>query len=448
LIFVLLTEKVILERVRNLERRSEPPDRYVIAFSGGVDSTVLLHALARTADSHGRPVLAIHIDHGLHADSAHWAKHCRRVAETLGVEFMTRRVAVTNDAGFSVEAAAREARYGVFYGLVQAGDWLLSAHHEDDQAETMLLNLFRGSGLAGLAGIGTERVFGAGKLLRPLLGIAAADLLHYAKTKQLDWIEDPSNADLRFDRNFLRQRVLPVLAERWPAVSARIRQSAELAGEASELLNDLAAADLRTLGNSSRLCISRLGKLNQARQRNVLRYAIRVCGLPPAPATRLFQVVHELIPARADAQPLVSWPGGEVRRHRDRLYVLAPTDLQEGDAALRWADVDRPLDLGAGQGQLTLVPVDGVGIRRELASAGLTVRYRKGGEAIRAFGQAHTQKLKKMLQERSVVPWMRHRVPLLCAGDTLVAVADMWLAADAAVTPGLEVRWDRGPALY
>lgn len=438
----------LLGRLAALAVEGAEPSRYLVAFSGGVDSTVLLHALAKTREEHRLPVLAVHVDHGFHAASADWDRHCRRVAAALDIPYEVSRVEVEADTAAGVEAAAREARYAALQGSMRRDDWLLSAHHEGDQAETLLLNLMRGSGLAGLAGIGLFRSFGPGFLVRPLLGVPGEALSAYATEHGLDWIEDPSNLDLRFDRNFLRNEVMPLLRTRWPAVSARLAQSAALAGEASELLAELAAIDLDRLGGPGRLDIDALRTLSGPRQRNAIRHAIRESGLPPAPATRLYQVVAELVPARGDAQPLVRWPGAEIRRHRGHLYVLSTQADVTDDETLRIDPSHGAVDLGPGQGRLSLEGGVSGGIRDYVAKAGLTVRYRQGGEEIRPAGDACTRKLKKLLQDRQVVPWMRQRIPLLYAGEDLVAVADLWVASEFSADEGYRVCWQGGPPLY
>jgi tRNA(Ile)-lysidine synthase len=240
---------------------------------------------------------------------------------------------------------------------------------------------------------------------------------------------------------------LPKLASRWPAVSARLKQSADLAGEGSELLNELADLDLANIGSPERLTIAGLKDLSTPRQRNVLRRAIRRSGLPPAPATRLYQAVHELIPARQDAQPVVIWPGAELRRYRDYLYVLPEmpaTDSTAGQILLATGEV---LELGQGMGALRLAQSKAGGIDPQLAEQGLELRYRQGGEEIRLAGHGCTHKLKKLLQQEGVLPWMRARLPLLYANDRLVAVADLWVAADSMSTPGYAVSWHERPAL-
>jgi len=435
----------LLERLTALTV-DEPALRWLVAFSGGIDSTVLLHALSSSRQQHQTEIIAIHVDHGLHPDSQQWQMHCQQIAEQLEVSYISKRVIVDDDLRSGPEAAARQARYAVLQTLVSAGDCLLSAHHEEDQAETLLLNLMRGSGLAGLAGIGAAQKFGQGRLLRPLLGVSGEAIQDYAKRHELRWIEDPSNMDTRFDRNFLRQEIVPLLASRWPAVSARLKQSADLASEASALLRELADIDLAAAGSPQRLDLESLRLLRPERQRNLLRRAISLCGLPPPPATRLYQAVHELIPAREDAQPLVAWPGAELRRYRNHLYVM-PAIARLPEEPSRLLRPEEPLDLGSGMGQLVLSPDVGGGINPELAHAGLRIRYRHGGEEIRPTGHECTHKLKKLLQQEGIVPWMRERLPLLYAGDDLVAVADLWIAKDCSHEAGFGVSWRDKSAL-
>jgi tRNA(Ile)-lysidine synthase len=435
------------DRLLEFESVAGKPRRFIVAFSGGLDSTVLLHAMAANQAICGIPLLAAHVDHGLHPESGGWDSQCRAVAESLGVEYLSRKVHVSRSAEGGPEAAAREARYAILGSLMQQNDWLISAHHEHDQAETLLLNLLRGSGLTGIAGIAPLREFATGYLVRPMLGVPAAEIRAYADTHRLRWIDDPSNADTAFDRNYLRREILPALAARWPAVATRLRQSADLAAESSELLAELADLDIAASPAVDRLDIRSLGLLSRARQRNIIRRAVQRVGLPAPPATRLYQTVHELIPARTDAQPLVTWPGGEIRRYRDHLYILAPMpDLQPCPEDLLRTDL--AIDLGAGQGRLVLQAGEDGGIDRSVASKGLEVRYRRGGEEIALPGHAHRHKLKNLLQDEGVVPWMRERVPLLYAGERLAAVADLWVAAEFAARDGYAVYWLDRPVLY
>jgi tRNA(Ile)-lysidine synthase len=441
-------EEGLLRRLEDLERLAGRPARYVVAFSGGLDSTVLLHALSSSHAEHGTPMLAVHVDHGLQAESANWVEHCERFAAALAVPFASQKVSVDLDSGLGPEAAAREARYAALGRVVAGGDWLLSAHHLDDQAETVLLNLMRGSGTTGLAGIGPVRRIASGWLVRPLLDVPRADLEAYAAARSLDFIEDPSNLEQQFDRNYLRHEVLPRFEARWPDAATRIRRSAQLAREATVLLAELAELDrLQCVDRNDRVSLEGLRSLSPERQRNLLRYLVAQLGLPPPGASHLEQIVTELVPAREDAQPLVAWTGATARRFRDRLYLLpaqGPDDARPPNSRVSGNTVELP----AGMGTLVLRAGAGPGLSAAVVASGLEVRYRVGGEEFRPVGQPHTRKLKKLLQEAGIVPWMRERLPLLYSDDRLVAVADLWVAADAASEPGTAVEWHDRPVLH
>lgn len=418
--------------------------RWLVAFSGGMDSAVLLHALVNA--EFRIPVVAVHINHGLHEDADRWAEHCRQVVEKLDLDFICRAV-VVNAGGGSLEAAAREARYAALSTLLGPNDFLLSAHHQSDQAETLLLNLMRGSGPAGLAGIGRNQALGAGRLLRPIRDVSLAAIRDYASTHQLSWLDDPSNIDTRFDRNFLRHEILPRLAERWPAVNRRLARSAELLGEANDGLVDLADIDLAGVGRCDRLDIRLLQRLSPPRQRNLLRHAIRLSELPPAPATRLEQILTVLIPADTDRQPLVSWQGAEVRRFRGEIFILPEADTSSQPVTGIVTKTSAPLEIGPGLGSLSVIPSTSTGIAPELVEQGLELRFRGGGESLRIDTSGGTKKLKKLLQESDVLPWMRSKLPLFFVDDRLVAVADLWVDADCRAEPGFMIDWRDAPTL-
>jgi len=311
-----------------------------------------------------------------------------------------------------------------------------------------MLNLMRGSGPAGLAGINVIRKFAAGWLARPLLDIPRSLLQAYADAHALEYIVDPTNLDQELDRNYLRHEILPRLEARWPGAAGRIRRSAMLARESALLLSDLAEADSRRLGErSDRLSLQALRGFSAERQRNVLRHVIGQLGLPAPGAAHLDKIVTELVTAREDAQPLVAWPGVRVRRYRDQLYVLPTDELEPVASGVHVVRGDRII-LPGGLGMLELLPGAGSGLSDAVVGAGLELRFRGGGEEIKPLGQSHTKKLKKLLQEAGVVPWMRERLPLLYSNGELVAVADLWIADDAAAAPGTAVHWQNRPAIH
>ncbi len=426
----------LTRRLDALEATLGRPSRFVLAFSGGLDSTVLLHALATA----GRdvPLLAVHVNHQLQSPAAEWAETAREAALALGVDCRVERVEPDRSAGKGLEAAAREARYAALSALLEPGDWLLSAHHADDQVETLFLNLLRGSGPDGLAAMPESRRLGAGWLVRPLLAVTRDELAGYAARFELDWVDDPSNAERDFDRNYLRHEVLPRIAERWPDSLKRLTRSIERQQDASALLAEIGNADVALSAAPDRLDVTGLLGLSAVRRRNALRAAIRLSGLGAPPAAVLEAIDTDLLPARVDGAPHVAWPGGEARRYRGTLYLMPMLAPPPRDAL----PFDRDsLALPGGLGTLVLERGDGPGLAPALVAGGLTVRWREGGERLRLAAEGPTRPLKKLLQEASIVPWMRERLPLVYAGDTLVAVADRYMAAEATATPGVRIRW-------
>jgi tRNA(Ile)-lysidine synthase len=416
--------------------RPGPGAAYRIAFSGGLDSSVLLDLLANLPPSRP-PVQVIHVDHGLQAQSGAWAGHCAEVCAQYGVPCSVRRVTVAAHAAQGLEAAARRARYAALKSLMKAGDVLLTAHHQDDQAETVLLRLMRGAGPRGLAGIPTCMSFGPGMLARPLLGWRCADLLRYAREHDLRWLEDPSNRDEKHERNYLRRRVLPALEARWPAASDLLARSAKHAGEGAELLQDLAAMDLAACAGEedNTLNLSAFAGLKAARRRNLLIYWLRRLDLPPPPGRRLEEAADVLARAAADTTPLVAWAGAELRRYRERIYAMPPLPAPPGGWYADW-DMQTPLELPAGCGRLLAAPIASGEIGLALEGIGaVRVAFRQSGERLRPAGHIYRKTLKQLWQEAGVPPWARERTPLLYYGEELVAVGERWIAQSWASQP-------------
>jgi tRNA(Ile)-lysidine synthase len=421
-----------------LERWPPPPPRVTVAFSGGLDSTVLLAALCRL-DWPVR-VRAVHVDHGLNARSAEWSARCAAAALELGVEFVAARVTVDRASQQGLEAAAREARYRALAELLPAGEWLLTAHHADDQLETLLLRLLRGTGVRGLRGIIPFAPFHAGWLGRPLLELTREQLRSQALQWGLAWIEDPSNADERHDRNYLRSRVLPVLRARWPSAAQQGARLAQQMTDAEQLLDSVAAEDARPLAAPWHVPRAVLAALAPARQRNLLRYLLRAAGLRAPSARKLEELRAALLEARPESRAHVRWPGGEGRVFRAALYLVTP--LPPASPPEYTARLGMGGTWSGPEGRLILAPVrDGVGLPQSWLERGLTLRFRAGGERFRPHGRAHHRSLKTLFQERGLVPWMRGRVPLLFHGRALAAIGDLWISADAGAAPAPEPRW-------
>lgn len=424
--------------------RLPPVKRYWVAYSGGLDSHVLLHALSHMRDRLSATINAVHVDHGLQEASHAWARHCAAVCASLAVPLTSLRVDARPAPGGSREAAARDTRYRALADLVVADDVVLTAHHQDDQAETLLLQLLRGGGPHGLAAMAECVRFSRGWHARPLLGFPHSELRRYAEQHGLRWIDDPSNTDARFDRNYLRHSLMPLLRARWPAVSRVLARDAAHQAEAARLLDALAAQDMeRCRGEGEdQLRITALMTLDEARQRNLLRYWIKRLGYPLPDSVRLAQIQHTVLRAAPDREPKVDWEGVELRRYRDVLYAVGPSSMTQ-PAEWSW-DMTSALRLDP-HACLIAVPARGAGIRRaSCAERRVTVRYRQGGELCRPAPRAHLRPLKKLLQERGVPPWRRARLPLIYIDDQLAAVADLWVCAPfhaAGDEEGLRIEW-------
>lgn len=417
----------------------------VVAFSGGLDSTVLLRALASSA---ARRVRAIHINHQLHPDADRWERHCAEVVRELSVPFVSQRISIPSDPSEGVESAARRARYEALGDLLQPGELLVTAHHADDQLETVLLALLRGSGVDGLAAMPRCQRFGTGWHMRPMLDCTRAEVLRWAQANQLSWLEDPSNVNVRFDRNYLRREVMPQLRARWPAAARSAVRSAAHLGEAARLLDEVAAHDFAAATIGQCLKVSALKALDPPRRRNVLRYWLHACGAR-APSTRkLAALEHDMLAADDDRTPCVDWDETEVRRHRGLMYCM-PRIIDPATNAIDWT-WSSPVALGGHSGLLRAEIAHGRGLARSKLPSRLRVTSRSGGESLRLPGHAHHRPLKKLLQEANVLPWWRDRVPLVFAGNALVAVADLWISAEYATEgaqEGVSIIWEERPLI-
>ena len=421
-----------------------------MGYSGGRDSSVLLHALTglRAHLPGDLEIRAVHVDHGLSAHAGAWSQHCAAVCSALALPCQILRVNAKPQSGESPEAAARGARYQAITALIEAGDVLLTAHHQDDQAETLLLQLLRGAGPHGLAAMPAHAPFGAGWLARPLLDVTAVELASYTEQHQLSWIEDPSNFDTGFERNYLRHEVMPHFKRQWPAVSRTLSRAAAHAAEAASVLDALADSDMQSVQGPAQdtLSVSGLLKLDEARQRNVLRRWFRRQNILVPATVHLQHIQHDILNAAADSIPCVGWgsvkQGAEARRYRDLIYAMPRLPVHNPDTILTW-DMRQPLTL-AGVGTFTASPVPGEGIKASLLTEhSVSVRFRQGGERCRPAGRGHTHELRKLFQERGVPPWQRDRLPLIYIGDELAAVANLWVCEPfhAAVNePGIVVR--------
>jgi tRNA(Ile)-lysidine synthase len=397
-----------------------PPAALCVAFSGGPDSSALLHALAQLPEARTRGLRALHVDHGLHPDSAAWAAHCERFCAALDVSCEVLRVQVDGGTGRGVEAAARDARYAALATSLRDGEYLLLGHHRDDQAETVLLKLLRGAGPEGLGGMRALRPFGRGQLWRPLLALSRQQLRDYIEALRLDCIDDPSNRDTRLARNQLRHEILPRLAQHWPQSVDSILHSAALCRAAADALQTqwLAAFDALHDPASSSLDARGWLALAPALREPLLDHWLHARGLS-APTSAQRRQIERQCGARAGQLPCIRWAGTELHIWKGRLWALPSGRVVDADWQVPW------------HGEALALP-DGGELRLTVAGTRLAgplqVRLRRGGERIKPDGDAHTRELRDLFQQSRLPPWQRNACPLLYAGDELVAVADRWIS--------------------
>lgn len=425
------------------ERRAAAdwPERLVVGFSAGLDSSVLLDALAALPAEQRPPLWAVHVHHGLQAGADAWAAQAQAFAAARQVPIDILRITVP--IGASLEAQARQARRQAWREVLQAGDALILAHHRDDQVETVLFRLARGTGIDGLAAMRpvSRPDDLAVPVWRPLLGTTRAELEAYARARGLSWIDDPSNTDPRYRRNWLRHELLPGFRAAMPSLDSAVARLADQAAEASELLVELAEVDrLRLVAADQSLALAGLRALSPARQRLLLRHWLGQRGLPLPDSRVLARALVDLLTLRADAEPVVCWPGAELRRYRDRLHALPPQIPLPPAWAVRWTP-PAPLRLPTGA-ELRAVSTVGQGLApARLQGRELSLRAREGGERLRPQGQARHRPLKLLFQEAGIPPWQREAQPLLWCEEELVAVPGLWLAEGWQAVPG-EPGWD------
>jgi tRNA(Ile)-lysidine synthase len=430
-----------------------PGPDVVVAYSGGLDSTVLAHMLVKQRRRLGELRL-VHVDHGLQRASSDWTGQCRRQAKAWRVPFIALRASISKQQGESLEALAREARYALLAGVLRPGEFLVTAQHRDDQVETVLLQLLRGAGVPGLAAMPRRAPFARGTLVRPLIDLTRRDLEQYADHHGLTWIEDPTNAADRFDRNYLRLQVIPKLSERWRGVGSAISRTAMHMAEAAKLLDAQASKDLVTAMDGDGLNAAALRRLPTPRRRNALRLFISRKGVDVPPTTKLFEIAGAMLAARQDAQPEVRWLGAAMLRRSGRLVLeVHENEVSSPVSALkswRWEE-QRKCGVSERGGLLELIDdVEGP-IDLDKLPAVLHPRPRMGGEELRPGPRARTQSLKKLMQAAKLSPEDRTRMPLLFGEGPkgrLIAAGDRWI--DASVAANVKSRrrgrlvWRRG----
>jgi tRNA(Ile)-lysidine synthase len=424
-----MTELLSLHSIESALNQCSNPEHIYIGYSGGVDSHVLLHLCASITTLKDK-ITAVYVHHGLQAEAESWAKHCEKTSESLGVDFIMLRVNAAASQGESPEEAARNARYTALKSLIGVNDVLLVAQHREDQLETVLLQLFRGSGLRGLSGMPEIMIFGQGKMLRPLLNVSKPAIDNYAQVHGLNWVDDPSNLSNDYDRNFLRNTVLPLLKQRWPACDKTVARSAGHCVDAQIVISALAEELFYRVFNvtDKTLCISRLQSYEIAQQQLVIREWLQALKLKMPAQAFVKRLQSEVLSAREDSDPVLSGQGYCVRRYRDKLYCLKQAAAETLQDSI-WSAGQTSIKVSDHQ-TLSCVPSSAGICLEQWQDATIVVKARKGGEKIRLPGHKGHHALKKLFQETGIPPWERATIPLVYLDGKLAAVGDLWISAD------------------
>lgn len=404
---------------------SEIPKRYLVAYSGGLDSHVLLHLCSKFSKL---PVLAVYIHHGLQDEADQWSMHCADACNALQLPFKTIHVDASKCSGESPEETARKVRYAALKAELEPGDCLLTAHHQDDQSETVLLQLFRGAGVAGLAAMPMIKESNSTFHARPMLNFSRDEIHHYAIANNLKWVEDPSNQDTDFDRNLLRQKIIPDIKKRWSGLGASLSKVSIQQQDALEIIEAMASIDLAAIitQQSHVIDITGLLRLSRARQLNVLRFWIHRCAHDAPTANVLHQVLQTVLPAAEYASPKVCWGQSEICRYQGQLYCLKQIE-HDASETYNWNPEEKlileklNIELRIDQGHLQKLKPD-------LLDKKLIVKFRQGGEKIRPVGRKNTHSLKKLMQAAGIPPWQRSRIPLIYFDGKMICVYGYWIA--------------------
>jgi len=425
----------LLDSLRAFFLKQGMDNTFWIAYSGGLDSHVLMSLCTELRKSYPLKLQAIHIHHGLSPQASAWAAHCEFVSSSYQINLLQRSVQVMPQVGESLEEVAREKRYVAFAEYLSEGDVLLTAHQQDDQAETILLQLFRGAGPKGLAGMPMMKPFANGFHARPLLSFARAQLEEYASAQGLKWIEDESNQQTALTRNYIRHELMGVLKTRWPTITDTIARSGAHCAETQALLEEYILADWKNAEGSqtNTLSVQKLLQLNPARQRQVLRYWIQHLSYPLPDTKKIIAIQQDVLTADWDRLPLVSWRDTELRRYRDDLFLMPIGGLPAQEAQYRWG-WSEPLVLSE-VGTLEADLVKGGGFSQRVKE--VSVRFRRGGEMVELPNRGR-HSLKNLFQEWGVLPWERGRIPLLFDGEVLIGIPGYFVHGDYQAGSGEE----------
>lgn len=419
--------------LQNFFQAQQNYKKYVVAYSGGVDSTVLLHAMNVLK----MPLHAVHINHHMHADCEQWSEHCERICLSWSIPCTILHTHIKKKVQTSLEETARDARYQLLSEFINQKSCLVTAHHKNDLAETLLLQLLRGAGPAGLSAMSEEQEFFSGKQLRPMLAFGRNQIEAYAQQNDLTWVEDPSNLSNDFDRNYLRNEIMPKVLNRWQGALTTLSRAADLQADALECLNDLAELDLQTANtsNASVLQNSVLQKMKHVRLCNVLRCWIQQHDMRVPSKKQLEQIIVDIVNnTSAESSPAQTWVDGEIRRYRDQLYLMRPLSPHDVHQVFEW-EITEPLHIQSLQRTLTNDDLRKNSVSLPQGVKSIQVRFRTGGESLKPFGKRHHRSLKNLFQEGDIPPWERERIPLIYYDEELISVLGYWNSQQYCETP-------------
>ena len=429
-----------------IERQIKPllPNKFCIAFSGGMDSTVLLHVMKNIIDEKSQ-IRAIHINHNIVDNSKVWTRTCKSICKNFGIDIEIISLEVTHN-GYGLEAAARDERYKKLKEILYENEYLLTAHHEEDQLETVFLRMARGTGLDGLQGINEKYSFGEGIIFRPMLEVSKTSVMDYAKEHQLKWVEDSSNQDTHFDRNFLRKKIIPQFRERWPSIASSVSRLSQLSAQNIKILNQIAEEDIGPIANMNELPLAKLLDKSFERANNMLRYIILANGMSIPSMKTLQDGLKEMLDPETD-KSVIAWKDYCIRKYKNHLYFLSNSDLEPNkvDVRIPW-EIGKTVNLGENIGSIEATFIHGDGLSIEKCENKLTISYRQGGELIKPIGHRINKSLKNLFQENQILPWMRDKIPLIYYQDELVSVADLWFNQNYVASQneaGFVVNWHK-----
>jgi len=424
----------------------------VVGLSGGVDSIVLLHTLVLLQKQYSEnpfKLKAIHVNHQLQLEANDWQRFCVSFCEKWQIDLQCTSVDAAPTHGEGPEAAARNARYAALKKHLVDDDVLLTAHHLDDQIETLFLHLLRGTGVDGAAGMRPLSKFHSTYLVRPLLVFSREAIETYAKENHLQWVNDPSNTEVHYDRNYLRHNVLPVIEQRWPSYRQTVGRFSLHMRQLSDLIKEIAGQDYDVVfhAEKNRLDTKKLAELSLPRVNNVLRHWLTVANFSLPSESQLSQI-HTAIAAREDSAPIVSWGNVEIRRFKNNLYLM---DLDREKPSTDFVKKTSDWSLGQqvivpGYGVLELRPSKGAGIKSGyLSGHDVEIKFRQGGEKCKPDGRDKTQTLKKIFQEINLPPWLRHTTPIIFIDEEIAAVVGEFYCFPFAARDGQGVEIVRLP---